>query len=294
MNDIDPIVLGHNPFFGVNHLSKDHGAAREAQFADTQRIMEMIRFAADQGVHGMMMSTHPRANLIADEIRKDARLLKTMGFYPNLPYIAKYVKQANQKGVVNVIFDQLKGTGLAQKVSLMVKGGLGYQRKDIDGMVRTLIRVEMAPLKGLKLKAVFLHNVLTDLALGLGLRNIFEMYVDEMTSHFKTRPAFATMNLPLLVERFKEWGIERPFIMTNINKVGFAVNPDRETCERCLAENDIQVMAMSTLASGYLKPDEAYEYVCKQPHVDSIVVGVSTPEHAAETFDAIRKYSSVA
>ena len=292
MNDIDPIVLGHNPFFGVNHLSKDHGAAREALFDDTERIMDMIRFAADQGVNGMMMSTHPRANLIADAVRKDARLRETIGFYPNLPYIAKYVKQANQKGVVRVLLDQLKTTSLAEKVALMAKGGLGYQRKDINGMMRSLIRVEMAPLTGLRLKAVFLHNVLTDLALGLGLKSIFELYIDEMSSHFKTRPAFATMNLPLLVERFKEWGIERPFIMANLNKVGFAMNPSREACEKCLAENDIQVMAMSTLASGYLKPDEAYEYLCKLPHVDSMVVGVSTPEHAAETFGAIRKHSA--
>jgi len=293
MRDIDPIVLGHNPFFGVDHLSKDRGADREARFADTSRIMGMIRFAADQGVHGMMMSTHPRANLIADAVRKDARLLETMNFYPNLPYVAKYVTQANQKGVVNVIFDQLKGTGFAEKMTLLAKGGLGYQKKDANGMMRALIRVEMAPLKGLRLKAVFLHNILTDLALGLGLRNIFEFYIDEMTTHFETRPAFATMNLPLLVARFKEWGIERPFIMASLNKVGFAVNPSREACERCLAENDIQVMAMGTLASGYLKPDDAYEYLSKLPHVDSVVVGVSSPEHAAETFSAIRKHFRV-
>jgi hypothetical protein len=292
MSDIDPILLGHNPFFGVDHLSKDRGAEREARFGDTSRIMDMVRFAVDNGVHGMMMSTHARANLIAEAVRNDARLLETMNFYPNLPYIAKYVKEANQKGVANVIFDQLKGTGFAEKVALFAKGGLGYQRKDVSGMMRTLIRVEMAPLRELKLKAVFLHNILTDLALGLGLKSIFELYIDEMSTHFKTRAAFATMNLPLLVQRFKEWGIERPLVMANVNKVGFAMNPSREACERCLAENDVEVMAMGSLASGYLKPDDAYEYIGRLPRVVSVVVGVSTPEHAAETFSAIRKHMS--
>lgn len=292
MSDIDPILLGHNPFFGVDHLSKDRGAEREAWFADTSRIMEMIRFSVHQGVHGMMMSTHARANLIAEAVRKDERLLETVSFYPNLPYIAKYVKEANQKGIANVIFDQLKGTDLAEKVTLLAKGGLGFKRKDIRAMMRTLIRIEMAPLHGLKLKAVFFHNILTDLALGLGLKSIFEFYIDEITSHFQTRPAFATMNLPLLVERFKEWGFERPLVMANVNKVGFAMNPSREACERCLAANDVQVMAMGTLASGYLKPDEAYQYIGRLPNVDSVVVGVSTPEHAADTFAAIRRHMS--
>jgi hypothetical protein len=142
----------------------------------------------------------------------------------------------------------------------------------------------------LKIKAVFLHNLLTDLASGLDLRSIFELYIDEMTSHFKTRAAFATMNLPLLVERFREWGIEKPLIMANVNKVGFAMNPSREACERCLAENDIDVVAMESLASGYLKPDEAYEYIGRYPRVVSVAVGVSTREHAAETYGAIRKH----
>lgn len=293
MSDIDPILLGHNPFFGVDHLSKDRGADREARFSDTSRIVDMIHFAREQGVHGMMMSTHQRANLIAEAVRKDKRLLDTMGFYPNLPYIAKYVTAANQKGVVNVILDQLKTAGVAQKLAIVAKGGLSYQKKDVSEMMRTLIRLEMAPLRGLRLKAVFLHNILTDLALGLGLKSIFELYIDEMTDHFKTRPAYATMNMPLLVERFKEWGFEPPFVMANVNKVGFAMNPSREACERCMAENDFDVMAMGSLASGYLKPDEAYEYLGRLGTVDSVVVGVSTREHAKETFDAIRRHMPV-
>ena len=59
--------------------------------------------------------------------------------------------------------------------------------------------------------------------------------------------------------------------------------------ERCLREHDLQVMAMGTLASGFLKPAEAYDYLFSQPGIESAVVGVSSPEHAAETFGAIRE-----
>jgi len=58
---IDPIVLGHNAFFGVNHLDAAKGNARAAQFEETGRIIDVIRFAAEQNVQAMMMSTHERA-----------------------------------------------------------------------------------------------------------------------------------------------------------------------------------------------------------------------------------------
>lgn len=287
---IEPIVLGHNSFFGVDHLSKERGAARAAKFEQTAAILEMVHCAVDQNVGGMMMSTHPRANLVAEAVRGEPELRDKLTFYPLLPYIAKYVRQANEKGVVNVVLDQLKGVGLGQKLAIFARGGLGVVRKDINDMLRTLIAVEMAPLKGLQLGAVFLHDVLTDLALSLEMKTIFELYSEEIEKQFKTRPAFATKNLPLFVRRFQEWGLPTPLVLTHVNKIGFSMNPSREACEECLQNNDVQVMAMSSLASGYLKPDEAYEYLFSLPQVDSVTVGVSTPDHAAETFAAIRKY----
>lgn len=287
---IEPIVLGHNSFFGVDHLSKDRGAARAAQFEQTSAILKMVNCAVDHGVGGMMMSTHPRANLVAEAVRGEKSLRDRLTFYPLLPYIAKYVRQANEKGVVNVVLDQLKGVGLGQKMAIFARGGLGVVRKDINDMLRTLIAVEMAPLKGLNLGGVFLHDVLTDLALSLEMKSIFELYSEEIEKQFQTRPAFATKNLPLFVRRFQEWGLPTPLVLTHVNKIGFSMNPSREACETCLRENDVQVMAMSSLASGYLKPDEAYEYLYSLPHIESVTVGVSSPDHAEETFAAIHKH----
>jgi len=41
---------------------------------------------------------------------------------------------------------------------------------------------------------------------------------------------------------------------------------------------------------GNLKPKEAYEYLFSLPNIESVVVGVSTKEHAEETFGIIRRY----
>jgi aryl-alcohol dehydrogenase-like predicted oxidoreductase len=49
-------------------------------------------------------------------------------------------------------------------------------------------------------------------------------------------------------------------------------------------------MAMGTLASGYLRPDDAYAYLGGQPGIESVVVGVSSAAHIEETFAAIRMH----
>jgi hypothetical protein len=283
---LDPVVLGHNAFFGVNHLSKQRGAQTEAVFGEVTAITKMMHTAAEQHVTAMMLSTHPRAAILAEAVRADAELVSRFHFYPLLPYVTKYVRQANEKGIVNVVLDQLKQGGWASRLTMAARGGLAVLTRDHEQMLATLISLELAPLRGLNIKAVFLHDVLTDLALALDIPSVLELHMSEIRDRFGARGGFATKNVPLLVERFKRYGFERPLVLAQINKLGFGMNPSRQDCEHSLAHSDVQVMAMGTLASGYLKPDEAFDYVFSVPRVESVVVGVSSPMHAAETFRA--------
>ena len=285
---LDPIVLGHNSFFGVNHLSRQHGATREAMFEDVSAIVKMMDTAAALDVAAMMMSTHPRATAVANVVRNSRELRERWSFYPLLPYITKYVRQANEKGMVNLVLDQLKQAGWSQMLGLLARGGLGALTKDYRHVLSTLIGLELAPFNGLRLKAVFLHDVLTDLALALDIPEVLELHATEMKKRFDARAGYATKNLPLLVERFQRYGFQTPLVLAQINKIGFGMNPSREACEQVLASSQLEVMAMGTLASGYLRPKDAFEYVFARPSVQSVVVGVSTPAHAAETFAAVR------
>jgi hypothetical protein len=289
---LDRIVLGHNSFFGVNHLSRQQGAQREATFEDVSAILKMMETAAALDVTAMMMSTHPRATPVCGVVRKSRELREGWSFYPLLPYITKYVRQANEKGMVNVVLDQLKQAGWTQVLSILARGGLGALTKDYRRILSTLIALELTPFEGLQVKAVFLHDVLTDLALALDIPEVLEVYAVEIQKRFGTRAGFATKNLPLLVQRFERYGFQAPLVLAQINKVGFGMNPSRAACERTLASPSLEVMAMGTLASGYVRPQEAYEYVFARPAVQSVVVGVSTQSHAAETFDAVRSASA--
>src|SRR4029453_16836043 len=103
-----PTRLGHNSFFGVNHLSREQGRQRDAIFEDVTRIVDMMRTAASLDVGAMMMSPHPRAALVAAAVRREPELRERWTFYPLLPYITKYIRQSNEKGLGNLVPAQLK------------------------------------------------------------------------------------------------------------------------------------------------------------------------------------------
>jgi len=285
-----PIVMGHNAFFGVDHLSASRGAAKAASFADPERILEIIREGRVLGAAGMMMSTHERAASLAALIRSDPDLAQGLAIYPLLPYAQKYITKANEMGMVNVVLDSLKGTSLAGKMSFFLQGSRGVLGRDVNSVLSALVRLELAPFRDLDVRAVFLHDAFTDLALGLGLRDIFDFYMAEIDRSHGAVGAFATKNLPMLLERFDAWDLPTPTVMTHVNAAGFHMNPSRASCEEALAARSAHVMAMGTLASGFLAPDEAYRYLGSVPGIESVVVGVSSRGHAEQTFASIRRH----
>ena len=293
MTRLVPIVLGHNAFFGVDHLSAARGAERAAFFAEPRRILDVVSASVEMGAGGMMMSTHDRAEGVCDLLRAESNLAQRLRLYPLLPYAQKYITRANEVGLVNVAFEALSQTTLREKFSMGWQVAKGVVTKDLLAMISALVRLELKMFRGLDVGAVFLHDVLTDLLLALRLREVFAFYIEEIRAAHGADGAFATKNLPLLCSSFEEWQLPPPVVMTHFNKAGFHMNPSREACEKAMQLHGPDVMAMGTLASGFLKPDEAYAYLATVPNIRSVVVGVSSPNHVSETFAAIRKHGLV-
>jgi hypothetical protein len=288
MIEIDPIIVGDNQFIGVSHLSQESARAKMERFSNVQEIATVIEFASEMGVKAITMSSHSRTGEILKCIREKG--LGNINYYPLIPYVQEYVRIAGEKGTVGLLTEVLRSASTFAKSKILLKGGIGLLKKDVLNLLGTLIDIELLPFKGYPVRAVFLHNVLTDLALSIRSEEIFRFYIEYITRNHSAIPGFSTLNLARLVKTFYTWGITDPLVMTSINKVGFQMNPSKEECESCLREYKVKVLAMSTLASGYLKPKEAYEYVFSLPNIKSVAVGVSTREHADETFNIITKY----
>jgi hypothetical protein len=236
-----------------------------------------------------MLSTHPKAAVICKAIEDDSNLVSQLEIFPLLPYAQKYVTRANEVGLVRVVTQTLAQASLRDKV------GLGsdffrtvFRREPLD-MVKALMRLELQIFKNLNVSTVFLHDAISDLLLALNMPQIFSLYESTLRKRFGTKYGVATKNLPLLVRRFQEWDLELPVVLTHVNKAGFHVNPSLKECEETLQDPALTVMAMGTLASGFLTPNEAYPYVNRFSSVKSIVVGVSSVEHVDVTLRAISK-----
>ena len=140
---------------------------------------------------------------------------------------------------------------------------------------------------------MFLQNIVTDLLLGFGVKEVFIEFSSYIKEKYGAEPGFVTMNMPRLVDFLLDCNIENPVVCSAINKAGYFMNPDKETYEKTLQEKRFRSIAMSVLASGAVKPREAIEYVSSQPNIRSIVFGASSRKHIEETALLIKKSSTI-
>jgi hypothetical protein len=287
--NLDKILLGHNQFFGTDHMSFERGAERASHFSKIENVINIIRYAYKNGATGFMTSTHDNAKLIVDEIAKDKELRENLNIYVLLPYMAKYVKMANERGMVNMVSEILGQATWNERLKIMSTGGMGVLKKDITGMIKALIDVELLPFKKVNLKAVFLHNALSDMAAGLGLKEIPHIFASYISEKYQIEPAFCTLNSSKLMNFLNDIKINNPVLMAPFNPIGFQMNPSKEEAENVLSKIPSQMIAMSTLAAGYVNPKEAYAYLSSLPNIKSVIVGASSEEHINESFKHINE-----
>ena len=283
------MLLGDNPFFGVDHLSQERARQKAAASKNFDNALDVIEYSNDLGIKGMVVSTHPELKELIERMRAKSNLIKKIEFYPILPYAQGYVSKINEKGLMNTLMETLNQGGFRNIVKIITKGSLGVIRKDLFKLFRVFIDIELLQLTNTKINTVFLHNVITDLALSSNMKNIFETFQEHLHDNYKLNSGLVTLNLPRLIYKLNEWGLYFSDIMAPFNSVGFQMNPSRQECENCLTSFKGNIIAMSILAGGYLEPSDAYKYILTQPKIKKVVIGVSSIDHAKKTFGLFLK-----
>ena len=98
------------------------------------------------------------------------------------------------------------------------------------------------------------------------------------------------MNLPILLDVLEDVGVENPIVCSNINKIGFRMCGGHEAYTRALREKKCRAIAMSVFASGAIAPEEAIEWICQQPNIESIVFGASSRANIRNTKELVDRY----
>jgi hypothetical protein len=286
---MDRIIFGDNQFFGINHLSEEKGQSLAVRFARTEAVVDVIDAAYASGIHGLMLNTHDRATGLCEHFRAYPRRYVDLRLYPSMPYAHKYANAMNEKGMLGALAEFVfSGRSAGQAVGTILRGGMSLVHRDMIEVMRLLVDAELRAFRGLNVQVVFLQNIMTDLLLGLGVKEAFTEFHRHVRSICGAECGFITMNLPALVDFLLACGIDHPIVCSPINQSGFLMTPSQAACERTLAERPFRPMAMSIFASGAIAPKKAIEYVCGLPKIESIVFGASSRGHIEQTSDMIR------
>jgi len=288
---MDRILFGDNQFFAVNHISDEKSRAQSIKFKDDETIINTLDYAMESGINTFMCTTHDRIANICDFIRDNPDHYRNFKIYPCMPYAHKYANAVTELGYAGTLKQYVPGNFLGS----VMKGGVAFLTKDFVSIMELLIDAEMKMFKGINTPVVWMQNIITDLLIGLGMKDILLGFHHYIHKKYNVEAGFITMNMPRLLTILEDGGIENPIICTSINKVGFRMSGGIELYEHTLKTKKVRIVAMQVLAGGAIPSKEALDYVCGLPNIESILFGASTKAHIEDTvaqinfFDAFHK-----
>lgn len=293
MISLRSLLVGDNSFIGVSHLSQARARSR-AQELDIDAIVRVVYSAIEHGATGFTFSTHPTNLQVLEYMKLNPG--PKFQLYPVLPYAQGYVRTANEKGTMKLATELFSKLAPSTKVSSLLQGGLSAITLDPIRMLKSYVDIELGSYLRVKpentdLGAILLHDILTDLGVAFEAVHFFEAFIDNIRKRYTAKPGFVTRNFVKFVDLFERnrLPLRDIVIMCPFNKVGFQMTPTKESCEECLSKSDLgEIFAMSILAGGYIPLDEAIDYIRTLQNLTGVVAGVSTQQHAQETFTSLK------
>ncbi|MFN5422084.1 MAG: hypothetical protein ACK5AO_02350 [bacterium] len=283
---MERIIFGDNQFFGVNHISDEKARAQSIKFKQDESILKTLDMVRDEGVNTFMCTTHERISTICDLIRAKQDTYRSFKIYPCLPYAHKYANAVTELGMIGALKQYVPGNF----ISSVFKGGFALASKDIFSLMELLIDSEMKMFKGLNTPVIFLQNVITDLLIGLRMKDVFKAYHTYIIKKYNAEPGYITMNMPVLLDLLEEIGIRNPVICSSINIDGFRMSGGKDLYEHILNTRELRAIAMQVLSGGAASPSKAIQYVTSLPNVQSILFGASSRPNIHETVSLINQY----
>jgi hypothetical protein len=288
------LLVGDNPFHGISHMSEDRARARGSEISSAKYAADLVSNSLESGANGFMFSVS-LTTLSALQIVCEKADNKSLELHAIVPYAYEYVRIATHLGTLGLGKKLTKEILMSGNISAVVSGLKYVVTMDPVDLLKTYIKYEKKRIfsaigKKQKLTSILLHEVITDMVIALDLDWFVKSYI-RFISKMGIKPGFETRNFSYLVNKFKDWEIDFSQIelVSSFNKVGFQMNPSKNSCEEALAAiPECEVIAMSILAAGYINLTEAADYVENLPNLKGLVVGVSKEKQALETFSFLR------
>jgi hypothetical protein len=291
------LLVGDNPFHGISHLSQARARLRSAeqQQENTRQATHLVELCLANGADGFMFSVDEATLAIIENLTRNPETPRC-ALYSLIPYAYEYVRKSTQTGGVAGLAKNLAKELLRSNKRDVIANMTGILGLNPTALLKTYAAYELSRLKTVVnetvyLKSLMLQELVTDMALALDMEGLFKAYI-KFVEDRGIRAGFETRNFPYLVDKFREWDIDfnKLTLTASFNKVGFQMCPSKRECEEALNHvGNAEIIAMSVLAAGYLKPSEAISYVAGLEGISGVVLGVSKESHATETFRVFRE-----
>jgi len=292
------LLVGDNPFHGISHLSQERARTRsiEQNQENIKQSENLVKLSLENGANGFLFSVDEITLSIIKNLNKNSQT-KNLNLFAIVPYAYEYVRKSTQTGGVSGLAKQLSKEMIFSRNAKVIALNIGgLLRFNPSALLKVYITYELSRIKSVinnnfTLKSVMLQEIITDMALALDMDQLFKSYIKFMEKS-NVRPGFETRNFAYLVSKFKEWNIDfsKITLTASFNKVGFQMCPSKNECEKALEDaQEAEVIAMSILAAGYLKPTDAVGYLADLQRLSGVVVGVSKESQATETFRVLQE-----
>jgi hypothetical protein len=288
------LLVGDNPFHGISHLSQVRARERNEQ-GSIEQAAHLVGLSLQNGADGFMFSVDETTLSILAQLRQSGSEFGRL--YAIAPYAYEYVRKATQTGGVAGLAKNLaRELIFSSNIKVVASNAPRILRFDLSALLKTYVAYELSRIrsvcgKNAALNAFMLHEIITDMALALNMEKLCKGYINFLENNH-IRAGFETRNFPYLVNKFSQWGIDfsKLTLTSSFNKVGFQMCPSQSECEEALEQaRGAEVIAMSVLAAGYLKPADAIGYLANLQGLSGLVIGVSKERHATETFSVFRR-----
>ena len=276
------LILGHNQFIGISHISEEKSREKERQFSKVENIYKIVESASDLGYQNMIIETHPKMLDFINYYEKNQTF--DMNFYLQVPYVQGYIQTINERGIQGFALDTIKKSGFISTGHIALKGAWGFLMKDYSSIAYSILKLEISPFTKVNIKAVMLHNVMTDLFLSLEAKDAFSDFISNIKK-LGLDYGFVTLNFPLLTYRFKDWEIPSPLIMTPVNPKGFDMNPSVDIVSDALRQHQGDIIAMNILGGGAFPLQESKTFLDSFKNIKYCVIGASSYNHLKENIE---------
>jgi len=255
-----PIIYGDNQFLGVNHYSSEKSGIYQSRFDNPLEIIKCLEYAYNAGIRDFMYTPHRRYDKVFQAI-VDEKLFPGLQFTACIPYAHYYNDLLASGGMGKLAPTLLKQIPLKTYLQILAN----IPARGLNAFLQILIEIELSQAKGVNLKGLFLQNIFFDMLLASENVGVIKTFDFLCKKRYGLTPGYITMNAPRAAEFLtKSVGLNKPWICSNFNKIGFRNHPNQGADKRTLLRwNHLLILEKTPEELTEVQSD--YHHFCYDP-----------------------------